>query len=72
MFPLNCLQSKFKGKQKGKHKVARKRGNASRQHLGGRKCSGREGESGVGASGNGTERRNFKRQEYVGGIQSWI
>lgn len=37
IFLLNCLQSKFQGKQKGKHKVAKKRNNASRQHFGGRK-----------------------------------
>lgn len=30
------------------------------------------GESGVGASGRGTERRNWKRQENVGGIQGWV
>lgn len=36
-FPLNCLQSKFGGKQKGKHEVAKKRNNAPRQHFGRRK-----------------------------------
>lgn len=72
MFPVNCLQSKCKDKQKGKHKVAWKRSNASRQHPGGRTCSGREGESGKEASGNGTEIRNLERQEYVGGIQGWV
>lgn len=72
MFLLDFLLSKFKDKQKGKHEVAWKRSNASRQHPGERKCSGREGESGVGVSGNGMERRNLERQESVGGIQSWV
>lgn len=52
--------------------MAWKRSNASRQHPGGKKCSGREEESGVGVSGNRMERRNLKRQESVGGIQSWV
>jgi len=72
MCPLNCLPTEFKDKQKGKHKVVWKRSNASRQHLGGRKCSDREEGSGVGASGNGTERRSLERQEYVGGTRSWV
>lgn len=38
---------------------------------GGRKRTGGEG-SGVGASSNGTERRNWERQENVGVIQGWV
>lgn len=40
---ITAYSLKFKNKQKGKHEVAWKMSNASKQYLGGRKCKGKSG-----------------------------